>query len=77
MCYCFSWPVLYEVLYLSRLNSIYSKNSSYILFCQSPTHVDATELLKMLEKYAPKQVKATPSQEKHTQKKMSVSSMFH
>lgn len=40
---------------LPQLDSFYSKNSSYILFCQSSTSVDVVKLLKLLEKYAPKQ----------------------
>ncbi|XP_034241515.1 beta-1,3-glucosyltransferase [Thrips palmi] len=40
---------------LPQLDSMYGKNSSYILFCQSSTSVDAVKLLKVLGKYAPKQ----------------------
>lgn len=42
---------------LPQLDALYGRNSSYVLFCQSSTHVDLEKLVKILQKFVPKQEK--------------------
>lgn len=54
----FAHPGAWTILpIIPQLDALYGKNSSYVLFCQSSTLVDLDKVVKMLQKFVPKQEK--------------------